>query len=300
MLRLEQQNLAMNYFIRTLTVKLNTSGICPLLVKGQGIAQCYERPLWRTCGDVDLLLDEENYYKAKVFLLPLAKSIDEENPANLHLGMTIDSWVVELHGTLRSGLWRSVDKELDSIQNQMFRGQEVRNWEDGEFNVLLPAANNDVVYVFTHILQHFFKGGIGLRQICDWCRLIYTHIFEIDIQLLESRLRKMGLLSEWKAFAALTVNILGLPKVMMPLYSPDRKWVRKSNRILALILESGNFGHNRDNSYYRKYPYVVYKAISLWRNTRDSMRHFMIFPLDASKVWWNRLVMGIKTVMKGR
>ena len=300
MLLLEQQNSDMNHFIGALMDKMNTSGICSLLVKGQGIAQCYERPLWRACGDVDLFLNEENYYKAKEILTQQAKSIDEENPANLHLGMTIAPWVVELHGTLRSGLWKEVDKELDAIQDQTFLKHEVRVWKNRDTEVLLPAPNNDVVFVFTHILQHFFMGGIGLRQVCDWCRLLYTYRSDIDARLLESRLKKMGLISEWKAFGALAVNTLGLPVEAMPLYSPAKKWVRKSNRLLALILESGNFGHNRDNSYYQKYPYLVYKAISLWRNTWDSMRHFMIFPLDATKVWWNRLRVGIKTVVKGK
>lgn len=94
----------MSSFIATLLEKINSEGIYSLLVKGQGIAQCYERPLWRASGDIDLFLDRENYYKAKNFLAPLAKSVEEENPANLHLGMTINTWVVELHGTLRSGL----------------------------------------------------------------------------------------------------------------------------------------------------------------------------------------------------
>lgn len=298
MLQLEQHNSAMDHFIGVLTEKMNVSGIYSLLVKGQGIAQCYERPLWRACGDVDLFLNEENYYKAKEILRQQAKRVEEENPANLHLGMTIDPWVVELHGTLRSELWKAVDYELDAIQDQTFQKHEVRVWKDGETNVLLPSPNNDVIFVFTHILQHFFMGGIGLRQVCDWCRLLYTYKSDIDAPLLESRLKKMGLVSEWKAFAALAVNTLGMPVDAMPLYSPAKKWVRKSNRILALILESGNFGHNRDNSYYQKYPYLVYKAISLWRNTWDSMRHFMIFPLDATKVWWNRLGMGIREVIQ--
>ena len=300
MLLLEQQNSAMNHFIGALMEKMNASGICSLLVKGQGIAQCYERPLWRACGDVDLFLNEENYYKAKEILTQHAKSIDEENPANLHLGMTIDPWVVELHGTLRSGLWKELDKELDAIQDQTFYNKEFRLWKDGETNVLLPSPNNDVIFVFTHILQHFFMGGIGLRQICDWSRLLYTYKSDVNAPLLESRLKKMGLVSEWKAIAALAVNTLGMPVEAMPLYSQAEKWVRKSDRILALILESGNFGHNRDNSYYQKYPYLVYKAISLWRNTWDSMRHFMIFPLDATKVWWNRFGTGINAVVKGK
>lgn len=300
MLQLEQQNKAMNSFIATLTEKMNAVGVNSLLVKGQGIAQCYERPLWRSCGDVDLFLDRENYYKAKEYLVPLAQSVDEENPANLHLGMTINNWVVELHGTLRSDLWGCVDREIDSIQEQTFQNKEVRVWKDGETDVLLPSPNNDVLFVFTHILQHFFMGGIGLRQICDWCRLINTYHNEIDALLLEERLRRMGLMSEWKAFSALAVDYLGMSSELMPLYSTSKRWSRKADKVIALIFKTGNFGHNRDNSYYKKYPYVVFKAISLWWNTWDSMRHFMIFPLDATKVWWTRFIVGIKTVMKGK
>ena len=60
-LQLEQRNTAMNYFIGVIVEKLRKAGIYTLLVKGQGIAQCYERPLWRACGDVDFLLSKDNY-----------------------------------------------------------------------------------------------------------------------------------------------------------------------------------------------------------------------------------------------
>lgn len=63
--QLEQQNSAMNNFIGILIKSLRKVDIYALLVKGQGIAQCYERPLWRSCGDVDLFLDNDNYDKAK-------------------------------------------------------------------------------------------------------------------------------------------------------------------------------------------------------------------------------------------
>lgn len=60
-LAIEQRNKAMNAFVGELMERLQEAGIRALLVKGQGIAQCYERPLWRTCGDVDLFLNEEDY-----------------------------------------------------------------------------------------------------------------------------------------------------------------------------------------------------------------------------------------------
>ena len=50
---LEQQNKAMNQFIAELIEKMRKADIYTLLVKGQGIAQCYERPIWSDWGDVD-------------------------------------------------------------------------------------------------------------------------------------------------------------------------------------------------------------------------------------------------------
>ena len=56
--QLEQTNKAMNEFIAKIVKEMQRREIYTLLVKGQGIAQCYERPLWRACGDVDLFMSD--------------------------------------------------------------------------------------------------------------------------------------------------------------------------------------------------------------------------------------------------
>lgn len=81
--------------------------------------------------------------------------------------MTIDPWVVELHGTLRSLLWKNVERTVDDVQRALFAGGKVRTWQNGETSVLLPGVDEDAFYIFMHFVAHFFKGGIGLRQICD-------------------------------------------------------------------------------------------------------------------------------------
>ena len=109
-LQLEQRNKAMNHFVSFLIDKLRGEGIYTLLLKGQGVSQCYERPLWRASGDVDLFLSNDNYEKSKKFLLPLSSSAEKEYPTAKHLGMTIDSWVVELHGLLRCTLSSRINR----------------------------------------------------------------------------------------------------------------------------------------------------------------------------------------------
>ena len=297
-LQLEQRNNAMNCFIAELMERLNRGGVYPLLVKGQGIAQCYERPLWRTCGDVDLLLDDNNYEKAIQLLCDYYQNDWEEDPLDKHWEMIVDPWEIELHGRLNTHLSKRIDKGIWNIQYNAFIDNRFRLWHNNGVGIALPQIDDDIIFIFTHILKHFFHGGIGLRQICDWCRLLYIYKTEINVQLLETRLRKMSIMTEWKAFAALAVDTLGMSVEAMPFY--DTRFTVKGERIFALILELGSFGHNRDNSYYQEYPYIVYKAMSLCRNTWDAMRHFMIFPLDATRVWWNRLCVGIMTVAKGK
>lgn len=75
---IEQRNKEMNAFVAELIEKLRRNDIYALLVKGQGIAQCYEKPLWRCSGDVDLFLSYDNYKKAKTLLIPLASEVETE------------------------------------------------------------------------------------------------------------------------------------------------------------------------------------------------------------------------------
>jgi len=267
-LQIEQKNKAMNEFVAKLIDMLRKNDVYALLVKGQGIAQCYEKPLWRSCGDVDLLLSDSNYEKAKAYLVPLAEKTETEFVIFKHYGMTINGWEVELHGTLRPRLSNKIDRCVDEVQNCVFYQGNVRSWQDGKTQVFIPGPNEDVIFQITHILKHFYQGGVGLRQICDLCRFLWTYKERLDVKLLEKRLRKMGIMSEWKAFAALAVEYLGMPLEVMPLYSAEKKWKNKAEKICAFIMEVGNFGHNRDMDSSNN-SYVIKKLKSLRLRTKD-------------------------------
>lgn len=300
---LEQQNKAMNLFVAELIEKMRNADIYTLLVKGQGIAQCYERPLWRTSGDVDLYLSETNYKRAQDFLTPLAQSVEPELHGEKHIAMHINNWVVELHGAMPTRLISRIDKGLEKIHKNLFCGGEVRSWHNGGTVVFLPSPDNDVLIVFTHILKHFYRGGIGLRQICDWCRLLWTYKDSLNYRLLESRIKEMGLMTEWRAFGALVIECLGMPVEAMPMFSnlnDNHNLRRKAELIMEFVLETGNFGYNRDTSYYEKCPYIVRKAISLRQHTIDGVHHFKLFPLDSLRIWRRMLIGGIKAAIARR
>lgn len=301
-LQIEQRNRAMNEFVAWLIDELRRKGVYALLVKGQGIAKCYERPLWRSSGDVDLLLSDSNYELAKKILQPLASDVESEYTHFKHQGMTIDGWVVELHGTQHSRLSGRVDRMIDGAQREVFYGGKVRSWQNGRTQVFLPAPDEDVIFVFTHILHHFFFEGIGLRQICDWCRLLWTYRESLNHGLLESRIKKAGLMSEWKAFGAFAVKYLGMPVEAMPLFNDNdnhnANLNRKADRICAFVLEVGNFGYNQRRDY-SGMSYTKRKFVSAWGRLSDMLRHFRLFPLDSVRFFGGVLRSGLHGAFHG-
>lgn len=268
-IQLEQRNKAMNQFIADLVAKMRDADIYTLLVKGQGIAQCYERPQWRASGDIDFFLSNTNYEKAKSFLKPLANDGKPERLYSKEIGFYVNSWLIELHGTLHTGLSTRVDRSIDAVQRNVFYAGNVRSWHNGNTRVFLPAADEDVFLVFTHFVKHFYKeGGVTLRQMCDWCRLLYRYRGELDLRILESRIKRAGLLSEWKAFGALAVEYLGMPIEAMPLLDVrsekedgrceiDAELRKKAEQIVIFILKGGR-----------------------WQRFKDTFRVGSIFPLN--------------------
>lgn len=209
-------------------------------------------------GDIDFFLSDSNYEKAKLFLKPLSNDGKPERLYSKEIGFYVNSWLIELHGTLHTGLSTRVDKSIDAVQRDVFYAGNVRSWHNGNTKIYLPAADEDVFLVFTHFVKHFYKeGGVTLRQMCDWCRLLWTYKGSLNHRILESRIRRAGLMSEWMAFGALAVEYLGMPIETMPLYSEDKKWSKKSGKIVTFILKGGK-----------------------WQRYKDTFRVGSIFPLN--------------------
>ena len=260
-LQIEQRNKAMDAFIADIVERMRREGIYTLLVKGQGVAQCYEKPLWRPSGDVDFLLSEDNYKKARAFLLPLSSGNKDEERYSQHLGMSIGDWYVEIHGSLRTGLSGRIDRIVDTVQRDIFYGGNVRSWNNGETQVFLPAPTNDVFLVFTHFIKHFYKEGMSLRQLCDWCRLLFCFCEKLDLRVLESWIRKAGLMEEWKGFFTLATKYLGMPEFGAGLMVHDSQYEKKAEKLVEFIL-NGSHGKVKDTFDIAKiYPWHTIKFL---------------------------------------
>ena len=108
-------------------------------------------------------------------------------------------------------------------------------------------------------------------------------------------------MNEWRAFGAFAVKYLDMPIEAMPLLNDklnaNLNW--KADRICDFILEVGNFGHNRDTSYYEKYPFIIRKTISFWVRVKDLIKHARIFPMDSICFLFGMTISSLKAVSHG-
>ena len=286
-------NQQMNAFLKDLMRDLAEAGIRAVVVKGQGVAQFYPVPLHRQVGDIDLLVARADFARAEQWLLGRADRAFDKEEARLHEAFTFGEMTVELHGCLDTGISVRVDRFLDGLQASIL-ASEARLWD----TVPVPGGYEQLLYVFVHLVQHFFLGGVGLRQLCDWAVLLHIFAAKLDTARLEADLRAMDLLREWRILGAFLVEKLGLPEAEMPLYEPCS--AARIERISRYVFRVGNMGKNIDRSYFGKDPYWVRKGKSLWLMTRDFFEQVRIVPHGARVAMGRRLRTSFRTVMNDK
>ena len=272
-------------------------GIPVLLVKGQSLAQDYPDPARRQPGDIDLLLPPSSYGAAREVLLPKATRVEEEVPEILHQGMYYGSIEVEVHGSISTLMSRKLDRQLAAMLEQQFDGRPHPSVTLGGAPVPVPEANFNAIYVFVHFLQHYWSGGVGLRQLMDWMTFVSVHKRDIHPILLETDLDRLRIKHLWEVFTGFAQEYLGCPAEKLPLAAaPDS---RKDARIWRYIRESGNFGKNQDRSRGEE-PWLVRKVHSFWRLVIcDRLRHVRTFPKESLRFFAGAFGYGLQRLSDG-
>lgn len=297
---IERSNALVDSVVAEVCGILNKAGIRYCLIKGQGTALNYPHPNHRTPGDIDLLLDEENYRLASNLLTPMAEKVLPEDPHKKHLGMMFrDGVEVELHGTARVGFGKKTNKVIDKMQAELLGGSDFRYWDCLGTKVTLPSADFDSVFIFLHFVQHYYHGGLGLRQICDWMMHEYRHEPEFDYGWMLCRIMDLRMLKEWKAFASLAVKRLGMDPRVIAFYDPKRG--KYSDIIWDSMKRSGNFGRKmRGHRDPQSEPYLIRKVRSLNGHLSWMGRHFRLNPGNTLRAIAGTLRSGFRGVVNGQ
>ena len=107
LLQIRSGHILLNHVLREIWEKLVRAGICPVLLKGQGVAQYYVCPEQRQCGDIDLYVGPEQYDHACQMLKKYGKSTGGESESSKHRHFHRNGVIIEIHrlaGTLSDPL----------------------------------------------------------------------------------------------------------------------------------------------------------------------------------------------------
>lgn len=240
--RTASTHIVTNRTIVELETLFHKNGINPVLLKGQGVAVNYPRPMLRECGDIDLYVGPEQYVKTCDLLKSLASEDDVANGSeqDKHYHICLDNIHVEIHRFCDTLENKRENKYLQSFASKGL-SHDLVPISINEVSVLTPADTFNAFFLFFHIWRHFLLEGVGLRQICDWTLFLHSRAGRIDATVLAEMLKKLNLITPWHIFATIVVNYLGLPLTEMPLYKTG--FEKKAFRFISLILKDGNFGH---------------------------------------------------------
>lgn len=280
LVRIEDLNKKMNEFLPVLFRRLRKQGWKVWLLKGQGVGMCYPNPLRRQSGDIDVFFPiEKEYHEACQFFREhlRAEDIHAENADTLDFEFAVGQLYVELHGGIVTELNRACQRNFGEWKEKMVteNGRSIPEWDC----VVLPPCRFDAVFIFLHTVRHYFGGGIGLRQVADWMRYIYTNREEIDKERLAEDIRLLGLEKIWKVFGCMAVHYLGYPQEYMPLY--DKKYQKEGGLVLRYILDSGNFGYYDTRTKTRSKSYLVQRWKAFSGHLQMKLRNFRMFPEES-------------------
>ncbi len=228
-------NALINQEAARLTQVFDGAGRKNAVLKGPANARLYPEPLSRQCGDIDIWVEGGRDSVSKLLYDLNLLNADTDDHAysrhHIHLPENKDGITVEVHFKPASGI------PFRNGALQKFLNEEIRKAEMVPEGFYSPSIKFALVMQMAHLQQHFYSGGLGLRQYTDYLMLL-RHSTESDRSAALVVMKRLSMMRACGAVMWMLQEVFGLERGLM-LCAPDR-W--RGERLLKLALSGGNFG----------------------------------------------------------
>ena len=307
-LQIEKRNALLNEQCKKLTEQYEHDGLSTCILKGQGNCINYPEDLRkrRQCGDIDLwtapLCDisvavqtgsnDVEYATYKGFravreYVRMQHRIDgyfEKPVVRYHHieAPKIDGTEVEVH--FRPCYAHSPLRNR-RMQRWFYDHADVCMKNKTHLGFAMPTSSVNVIYQMTHMYKHHIDGGLGFRHLMDyyyalrvwhndvmeckdlqsqgmWCEGLGTHVMSNEEVM--SVIRSFGMTK----FAAAVMYVLHKVFDMSSHYYICNLNEKEGKKLLAEIMNSGNFGHydsEKPNVYQHRFQYHIWKFKRIFR-----------------------------------
>ena len=213
---------------------MTENGISYCVLKGAASAEYYPSVLMRQMGDVDFLVEKEDFDRVAKILREDGFSSSGENHVH-HVVFQKGHMDFEMHfdppGLPIGPMEKTVRQYFSDILD---KSQKMSN----DFaTCMIPGALHHGLIMLLHMKGHLFSEGIGLRHLCDWAVFANALSDREFREMFQMRLKEIGL---WKFAQTITLaSHFALGISWKPWMGKDQKLAKA---LLLDIFTGGNFG----------------------------------------------------------
>lgn len=258
---MQQRNRVLNDRCRRLTGILESVGLDSCVLKGQGVARLYPEPLFRQCGDIDILVRVHGGDK-RVDEREVCRRLKSTGIGSLgslvyhHVAWDLPGVDVEVHFRLMQFNSPFANRNLQRWCRRVWEGREKH---DGYF---CPSAEFNIIYLLAHMYHHLLFEGLLLKQVCDYYVLLASHG---PCGNMDCTLRSLGMTRFAGGVMWIMQHLFHLERSRM-ITSPDES---EGRFMLQEIMQAGG----------RK-PKRASVAVTFWRRTRYRSRFLLHYPAE--------------------
>lgn len=240
-----------SHFLKILRVQeeitqcLNSNGIRWAVLKGLSAAIYYPNPKQRAIGDIDILVSEDDFSKAKDCLSKVGFVFANNiYTYDRHITARKNGIEIELHRFFANTRNKGNDKALNDMLFDSLSHCKTVHIDDVSFSSL-PETETGLVFI-EHIWHHI-RTGIGLRQILDFIMFVDK---TIDDEFWNDSFKEaaeiFGYVPLCKVIARVGQLYFGLDESI--------EWCKDIDDNLAcefleLVISQGDFGSKSSNSF---------------------------------------------------
>ena len=255
-----------------LTKLFGDAGRRTAILKGQANARLYPDKFLRQPGDIDIWVEggRENvlsWLKTEPFASMMGDKELKPEYHHVHLPTSDKRVIVEVHFLPSSGNFNP----FTNRRLQRWLNMELINTESVEEGFNVPSVRFALAMQLSHIQHHFFRGGIGLRQVCDYYMLLKNST-EKDRWMVADYLTAFGLRQIAGALMWVLGEVFQMDRALI-LCKPDSYY---GECMLREIMEGGNFGHHAQRQHQR-----------MWRRLfAGKLRQLRLMRFNFWEVFW--------------
>lgn len=281
---IETRNRLLNDRCVKIVDRFTADGYRCCILKGQGNALMYPKPLLRTSGDIDLWSFHPNPSPKGEGgnVRNIIKYVKRKNPKAKVTYHHIDY-----------GAYKGVEVEIHYRPTYLydaFTNRRLQKWmtqhgsckmvelPDGEGHIPVPTWEFNIVYQLSHIYRHIMKEGVGMRQVIDYYYLLKSEECRVKCEesdtAMHDTLKCLGLMEIAGAVMWVLRVALGLEEQYLIVPADERRGRFLYNE----IMHGGNFGQHDSR---------VNRAVSpLARNVQRLKRDFRLVRYFPSECLW--------------